>query len=56
MIWIVCGVLVIVVRLFILRTSSVLIWEALGLVMIAYGGARLIWLLARPVSTEQAIA
>jgi hypothetical protein len=47
LIWIVCGILVIIIRTTILQTSSIFIWEALGLVMIAYGGAKLIWVLAK---------
>jgi hypothetical protein len=46
-IWIVCGILVIIIRTMILQTTSIFIWEALGLVMIAYGGAKLIWVLVK---------
>lgn len=47
LVWIICGVLVIAIRLWILRSASVLVWETLGIVMIAYGTGRLLWVLVR---------
>ncbi len=55
LIWIACGVLVIIIRTLILQSTYILIWEALGLGMIAYGGAKLIWILARSAPTASTV-
>ncbi len=55
LIWIVCGILVIIIRTVILQSTFILIWEALGLVMIAYGGAKLIRVLARGTPTASTV-
>gem|GEM_PF-4176903 len=47
LIWIICGVLVIAIRIWILHSSSILLWEVLGFGMIAYGLGKLLWVLAR---------
>jgi hypothetical protein len=52
LIWIVCGILVIILRTVILQSTSILVWEALGLGMIAYGGAKLVWVLVRRTPTN----
>src|SRR6266487_1324458 len=52
LIWIVCGALVITIRALIIQSSSIIIWELLGGAMIVYGGAKLLWFLARRLPTE----
>ena len=47
LIWIICGILVIIIRTVIIPTASILIWELLGGGMIAYGAAKLVWFLAK---------
>jgi hypothetical protein len=47
LIWVACGLLVILIRAFILPGSNVLLWEGLGGVMIVYGAARLALVVAR---------
>lgn len=40
-IWIVCGVLVILIRALIIQSSSLIYWEILGAAMILYGTSRM---------------
>jgi len=56
LIWIVCGIVLLTVRTDIILRTSVLVWEALGLGMIAYGGIKLLWVLARGTPTKPAIS
>jgi hypothetical protein len=46
-IWIVCGVIVIIIRVLFARGTSLVIWEGLGAIMIIYGASRLIWALVK---------
>lgn len=46
-IWIVCGGLVILIRLYVAGGQSLIIWEGLGVTMIVYGALRLIWALVK---------
>lgn len=55
LVWIICGVLVIAIRLWIIQSSLAFDWEVLGTVMIAYGTARLLWTLARTSRAESSI-
>lgn len=55
LVWIICGGLVIAIRLWILRDASILVWEALGLVMIAYGTGKLFWNVARMSRAKHSI-
>jgi hypothetical protein len=55
LVWIACGILVLTIRILIIQSASIYIWEALGLVMIAYGGAKLLWVLARRASSEPSV-
>jgi len=54
-IWIASGVLVIIIRVLIIQSTSILAWELLGGGMVAYGSFRLLWALARGVPTESSI-
>jgi hypothetical protein len=51
-IWIVSGIVVIIVRVFVTQGGSVLLWETIGGGMIAYGALRLVWVLFRTSSTS----
>jgi len=51
-IWIVSGIVVIIVRVFVAQGGSVLLWETIGGGMIAYGALRLVWALFRTSSTS----
>lgn len=55
LVWIICGVLVIAIRLWILRSASILIWEALGTIMIVYGAGKVLWVLARTSRAKSSI-
>lgn len=46
-IWIVCGGLVILIRLYVVAGQSFILWEALGVTMIGYGTLRLVWALVK---------
>ncbi len=54
-IWIASGVLVIIIRVLIIQSTSILAWELLGGGMVAYGSFRLLWALARSVPTDSSI-
>jgi hypothetical protein len=47
MIWVACGLFIILIRAFILPGSNILLWEGIGGVMIVYGVARLALVVAR---------
>ncbi len=51
-IWIICGALVVLVRALTLQGTSILYWELLGFGMIAYGGTKLVWVLAKGPPTN----
>lgn len=53
LIWIISGCLVIIVRILIQQSTSVLWWEALGFGMVAYGATKLFWVLAKGVPTAR---
>ncbi len=55
LVWIVCGVLVIIIRGFIIQTASILVWELVGGGMVVYGSARLLWNLARRAPAKSSI-
>ena len=55
LVWIISGALVIAIRLWILRSASILIWEALGTIMIAYGTGKVLWILARTSHSKSSI-
>jgi hypothetical protein len=55
LVWIACGILVLTIRILIIQSTSILIWETLGLIMIAYGSAKLLWVLARRGSSEPSV-
>ena len=46
-IWIVCGALVILIRLYVVAGQSLILWETLGVTMIGYGAFRLVWALIK---------
>jgi hypothetical protein len=46
-IWIVCGVVVIIIRVLFAQGTSLVIWEGLGTIMIVYGAFRLVWALVK---------
>ena len=55
LVWVICGALVIAIRLWIIQSSLAFDWEVLGAVMIAYGTGRLLWTLARTSRAEPSI-
>jgi hypothetical protein len=55
LVWIACGILVLTIRILIIQSTSILIWEALGFVMIAYGGAKLVWVLAKSGASDTSV-
>jgi hypothetical protein len=55
-IWLTCGVVVLTIRgPFFFQSSYVLIWELIGGAMVAYGGGRVVWALARGAPTTSTI-
>jgi len=52
LIWMVCGALVIAIRVLIFPSSYVFVSELVGVAMIVYGAAKLLWVLARRLPAE----
>lgn len=51
-IWIVSGLVVIIIRTFIIQGGSVLLWQTIGGGMMVYGALRLVWTLVKTSSTS----
>ena len=54
-VWIVSGIVVIIVRVFVTQGGSVLVWEIIGGGMIVFGAARLVWALIRSTSARPTV-
>ena len=54
-VWIVSGIVVIILRVFVTQGGSVLVWEIIGGGMIVFGAARLVWALIRGTSASPTV-
>ncbi|HEX9613846.1 MAG TPA: hypothetical protein VGA05_09555 [Candidatus Bathyarchaeia archaeon] len=51
-VWIISGILVIIIRAFVTRGGSILVWEIIGVGMMIYGTARLVWALIKTATSS----
>ena len=51
-VWISCGILIIGVRVVLFPNTSIIAYEILGVAMVIFGAARLLWAVARTKRSE----